>query len=90
VIIPIGSVDREMDDLRFCVLDTTCLGIAQAKKFDGIVVQPFKHISVMDIADLQLAIRPFEAGGGVGIRHRCGGHFEKNQLVRIILTAIEP
>ena len=90
VIAAIGAIDRKMDDLAFRVLDTPRFGVAQTKEFDGIVVQPFQHISVMDVADLQFAIGPFEAGGGVGIRNSRGRHFEKNELVRIILTAIEP
>jgi len=52
VVIPIGSFDGQMNDLTFYVLDTAVPGIAQTKKFDGIVVQPFQHISVMDVADL--------------------------------------
>lgn len=90
MIIPIGSIDGQVNDLAFCVLDTTGLRVAKTKKFDGIVVQPFQHISVVDVADLQLAIGPFETGGAIGIRDGRGGHFEKNQLVRIILEAIEP
>ena len=51
-VIPIGSRDGEMNDLTFCVLDAAVPGVAQTKKFDGIVVQPFQHISVVDVADL--------------------------------------
>lgn len=39
---------------RFPVRDT--------EEFYGIVVQPFPHISVMDVADLKIAIGPLEAG----------------------------
>ena len=90
MVVAIGPVDGEMDDLIFGMLDSAGLVIAKAKKFDGIVVQPFQHISVMDVADLELSIRSFECGGGVGVRDGCGRQFEEDQLVRIISMLIEP
>ena len=48
MVVAIGPVDGEMDDLIFGMLDPAGLVIAKAKKFDGIVVQPFQHISVID------------------------------------------
>lgn len=86
----IGSIDRQVNDLIFGMLDAAGLVIAKTKKFDGIVVQPFQHISVMDAADLELSIGSFECRGGIGIRDGCGRQFEEDQLVRIVLLLIEP
>lgn len=90
VVIPIGPIEGEMDDLVLCVLDATGLRVAKTKEFDGIIVQPFQHISVMDIADLKFAIGTLEGSGGIGIRRRRGGYLEEDELVRIVLAAIEP
>jgi len=86
----ICPVDSEMDDLIPGMLYPAGLVIAEAKKFDGIVVQPFQHISVMDVANLQFSICPFEGGGGIGIRDGRSREFEEDQLVPIILLTIEP
>jgi hypothetical protein len=90
VVVAIGPVDGEMDDLVPGVPDPAGLAVAKAKEFDGIVIQPFQHISVMDVADFQLAVGAFECGGSIGIRNNRGGYFEEDQLIRVILPAIEP
>jgi len=90
MVVAIRPVDGEMDDLIFGMLDLAGLGIAKAKKFDGIVVQPFQHISVMDVADLELPIGSFEGCGRIGIGDNRGRQFEEDQLVPIILLVIEP
>ena len=83
-------IDGEMDDLAFSIPDPAGLAIGKAKKFDGIVVQPFQDISVMDIAKFQISLDPFECCGAAGIGYRCGGYFEEDELTPIILLVVDP